>query len=737
MKKFVLTPLAAAVLSASAYAADEAPKTFTLDKVTVAATLTEQKLEDVANTVSVVNAEQIENQGSNNIRDALRYEPGIEISTQGRFGLNSVNIRGANENQVKIVVDGIDQVKVFNASADRFQASGRFSLDMDALKQVEVVKGPASSLYGSNAIGGVVAFTTKDPADYLNDSDSDTSVSLKTAYTGADEGKSATLTLANRTGQFESLVVYTERRGDELENQGSVDGIGEERTKTDPQDFESSNLLLKLQYQVSDTHRVGFTYENYDAELEEEVLSGLSSNYVSFNGEDTNERERFSLNHSWNAQLTLFDKVETSLSYQETKNHHVTNQLISAAPSSSYRYGFPFGTNAVEEGRVKDYSYEEEQWQLDGVFSKEVNNHQLTYGFNLKRTDATSIANTLFDNPAYDNDIARWVPLIEEETYGVFIQDHITLLDGKLTLTPSVRYDKYETKAKADSAFTTELPSQDESKVSFRLGSVYKFTDELSAFAQYAQGFKTPDLIDLYREYDGGRYLIDANPDLKPEESDSYEIGLRYNTDKGSLEIAAFYNDYDNYIDSVTISTAPPYTSGVTQHQNISEATIKGLEIRGSLWLDDALGAPTGTSLQFAAAYAKGEGKDDGGSDEPLNEVSPLKGVIGLNYDSPDNAWGGALNWTLVDDKDESDVTQIAERSSFYDQATTSGFGIVDLNAYFNVTENLVLRASINNLTDKKYTLWEDLRGKRADEVYLDRFTQPGRNFNISATYTF
>ena len=158
-QRLPLVAAIAACLSVPAYA-EVAKRTFTLNKVTVAATLAEEKVGDVPSSVSVVEADEIEQQLATDIGDVLRYEAGIEVESAGRFGLSGYNIRGMNENRVKIVVDGVEQAKSFTPGGD-FQRISRNSIDIDALKQVEVVKGPASSLYGSDAIGGVVAFTTK------------------------------------------------------------------------------------------------------------------------------------------------------------------------------------------------------------------------------------------------------------------------------------------------------------------------------------------------------------------------------------------------------------------------------------------------------------------------------------------------------------------------------------------------------------------------------------------------
>ena len=148
-----------------------------MNQVTVSATRTERQLDDVASSVSVVTAEESERQMARNTRDLVKYEPGVNVSSDSRFGLGGFNIRGMDENRVKITVDGVDQARSFGY--DRSLQSQRNFFDIENMKQLEVVKGPASSVHGSDAIGGVAAFVTKDPADYLKSDGDDTYASVK------------------------------------------------------------------------------------------------------------------------------------------------------------------------------------------------------------------------------------------------------------------------------------------------------------------------------------------------------------------------------------------------------------------------------------------------------------------------------------------------------------------------------------------------------------------------------
>ena len=390
--------------------------------------------------------------------------------------------------------------------------------------------------------------------------------------------------------------------------------------------------------------------------------------------------------------------------------------------------------------RVKDYRQEETLAKVSAQFDKTYDSHQLVYGFDIQKSDLENAQDTLYPNSVNPDTYTRAVPKVNAERYGFYLQDHITLMDERLTLTPGIRYDSFESKPVLDEQYSApdlaadSLSKHSSDKFTFRLGSVYEISENTSVFAQYSQGFKAPEPIDLYyaseRNYGpGNHFLTLPNANLEAEESDAYELGLRIKGAVGNIEGVVFYNRYNNFIDDVSVDSDINGVSfdGVTQAQNIEEANIKGAELRGSLWLDDAIQAPTGSSLQFSVAYAKGENKTN---NRPLSSIAPLKVVIGFGYDAPSNKWGGNLNWTLVKGKE---VTELADENDF----ATSGYGSVDLNAYYNLGDKLVVNANLSNLNDKEFWVYDDMRNKNADDSDLDKFTRPGRNLSLSMKYQF
>ncbi|MGY0219799.1 TonB-dependent hemoglobin/transferrin/lactoferrin family receptor [Endozoicomonadaceae bacterium StTr2] len=706
-----------AVSAALAQADDSSPKNqpTLLNQVTVTASRVEKSQQDIAGTVTVIDSEQMEKDVVNDIKDLVRYEPGVSVGSGGRSGLSGFNIRGMGENRVKIMIDGVDQSKAFNPGGD-YLTSKRNFVDIETLKAVEIIKGPASSLYGSDALGGMVAFQTKDPADLLRKSGDDTHASVKAGYASADKGFTETLSLANRTGDLETLLIYTRRDHKETETYGGADIYGEGRGEADPLDTGLDNILAKVQYQLNDAHRVGLTGEYQNAKTDAKVMSMKQPEGVT--GKDEKKRFRIGMFHEWEADLALFDQARWQLDWQKSETEMNTRM-------PAYTADFGPGGKVPFPNRLQEYNYSEKTVQFNAQFDKQLAlaglDNYVIYGLNASKTKAenTNTSNNL-DNGSVTK--SSYIPTIDVVNYGLFVQDDIQVND-KLTVTPGLRYDHFKYEPDVQPGSPAQVKDASDSKVTGRLGSVYKLNQNLSLFAQFSQGFKAPGFREMYYTRVGHGYEHRANPNLKPEESNSFELGIRGNNRLGSFEVTGFYNKYKNFIGSEVVDQS----KNATQNKNIAKARIKGIEFRGQLWLDEAINAPEGTSMRVSAAWADGENNE---TDKPLDSVAPLKGVIGLSYDAPSEIWGGEAIWTVVQGKKKS---EISDKSDF----ASKGYGIFDLTAYYKPVEQLTLRAGLFNLTDKKYWIWEDVRGRSADFAGLDRYTQPGRNVSVSAKWVF
>ncbi|MBO9484086.1 TonB-dependent hemoglobin/transferrin/lactoferrin family receptor [Salinisphaera sp. G21_0] len=733
--KFSKNTLALAVMAATVSLAQTAPvlaetasestdknyQPTLMNQVTVTATRSEKQLKDVSGAVTVIDSEQLENDIVQNIRDMVRYEPGVQVIS-GRGGPDSFTIRGMGGNRVKITVDGVNQAQQLDAGGD-FLRSQRNFVDVETLKAVEIVKGPASSLYGSDAIGGMVAFQTKDPSDLLARGGDDSYAGVKAGYSSANEGFTETLSLANRTGKLETMAIYTRRDHKQMDTHSGADVDGNNRGQANPSETGLNNLLTKAKYQINDSHRVGLTGEIFQSKTDVELKT---LNPSTTKGKDENTRYRIGFEHQWDAGLALFDSLDWQINWQQSKSTMITDRPAYVFPGMD---PFPH--------REMDYNYEERAILAGAQFNKNLLladlEHNLIYGFNASYTKVDN-SNTEHNLETGVTQAKDYMPKTAATKLGLFIQDDVQMTD-RLNLTAGVRYDKYKFDPDGMMGSTANPKpaySSDGSKVTGRLGTVYDLTNDLALFAQFSQGFKAPAYTDMYYAYGMG-VIVEANPDLKPEESNSFELGLRGEHQLGSYEVTGFLNKYKNFIEQDMIGKDPVTGKDIYQNRNIGKTDIKGIELRSELWLDVAINAPEGTTLRSSVAWAEGKNKSD---DEYLNTVAPLSAVIGLGYDAPSALWGGELTWTLVKGKSDAKVTNVDQGTAKEkEQFNPSGYGTVDLTTYYQPSDNLTLRAGMFNITDKKYWHLNDVRGRATDYAGLDRFAQPGRNFSVSVQW--
>jgi hemoglobin/transferrin/lactoferrin receptor protein len=188
---------------------------------------------------------------------------------------------------------------------------------------------------------------------------------------------------------------------------------------------------------------------------------------------------------------------------------------------------------------------------------------------------------------------------------------------------------------------------------------------------------------------------------------------------------SAFSSFYEDFISQQIVSGAGSAVDPfVYQYINLNEVEIWGLEARANGdW-------GNGWGLTVAASFAEGEQTTPAGT-APLETVDPFRLVTGLRFDAQSGAWGGQAIWTYSSQVDADDVVNPA--TAFRPGAVN----IIDLTAYWNVTDAATVRAGIFNVTDATYWWWSDVRGLSATSATRDAFTQPGRNVSVSVAYRF
>uniref|UniRef100_A4Y0Z1 TonB-dependent hemoglobin/transferrin/lactoferrin family receptor n=1 Tax=Ectopseudomonas mendocina (strain ymp) TaxID=399739 RepID=A4Y0Z1_ECTM1 len=736
-----------------------------LQPMTVTATRREQSVSEVPSSVSVLGREQLDRQNVEDIQDLVRYEPGVSVGGTGqRAGLTGYNIRGIDGNRVLTQIDGVEIPASFFYGP--YAQTHRNYVDPEIVKRVEILRGPASALYGSSAIGGAVSYFTLDADDIIKNG-REVGARLKTGYSSADDSWLKSATLAGRHEQFDALLHLSRRDGHETESYGDTGGSGLNRTRANPEDVRTTNLLAKLGWNYNDSDRLQLTYEKYKDDRDSNQLSAVGGPfnagsgfgyYRSRNANDTITRERFGLEHRLALHSPVADTLKWSLNYQLAKTDQST--VENYVPTN-------FFTGAVTRDvmRYRDTYYKDRQWlfdaQLDKAFALGATDHLLTYGLTLKHQEVRGLrtgygicnaaigaacsggvgspSSNASDNLTPQSDF----PDPTVKTYALFLQDDIRW--DQWTFLPGLRYDRthldptiterYQATAIGGGSEPSGA-SRTWQRVSPKLGVTYAFDDHYTWFGQYAEGFRTPTAKEMYGRFQNSNpsYIVEPNPDLDPEKSRGLETGLRGNFASGSFDLALFYNRYRDFLDEDAAGSRGAIP--VFQSRNVSRASIRGVELKGRLDLD-SFGAMDGLYTQGSIAYARGRNEETG---EALNSINPLTGVFGLGYEQ--ERFGALLSWTLVKRKTRIDDSSFNSPDGSGSQFASPGYGILDLTGHYRLSDDLTVNAGLYNLTDKKYWLWDDVRGY--DDVgeagvtspaNLDRLTQPGRNVSINLVW--
>jgi len=730
MRVFLLSSAAAvAVLSAGqANAQPYAPET-ELEEVTVTATRTAQAVDEVPATVSVITEEEIDDNLVTDIRDLVRWEPGVEVPTSparfgaalggtGRDGNAGFNIRGLEGNRVLIQTDGVRVPDAYSFGPSLF-GRGDF-VDMDMLSSVEILRGPASALYGSDGVAGAVTFVTRDPVDFLSRG-RDLGLRARVAFSSASDLWSEGLIVAGRTGRFSALVSYTRRDGHEQETQGTNDVLGSLRDTANPQDVVSNAWMARGVFDLNDQSRFRLTWDHLDREVTSDILSGQTVSVPQVLGTDTTNRDRVSLDWILENGGGFIEDARVTAYWQDADVRQFTfedrNPLVDRTRDNTF------------DNQVTGVSA-----QFDSLLSLGGVDHRFTWGgdYSLTRQEGIRSGTAPPFGETFPN---RSFPNTDYALAGVFLQDEITLLGGDLTLFPALRFDWYDLSPEVDTLYPFAAEGSSDSQVSPKIGAMWWFTDHLGLFANAAMGFKAPAPSQVNNGFSNLAfgYVSLPNPDLQPETSRTLEGGFRlrdYQDGSGGLwsaGVTAFYGEYDDFIiQDVVSGSFTPVDPAVYQFINVDAVTISGIEVRGAGRWENGLGA------NLAISWQRGE-QERYGTEFRLPTVNPFKVVAGLSWDDPAGRYGGQVIATHAAEMD-ADGMALSCGTACFGAGTTN---ILDATAYWNVTESVAVRAGVFNVTDETWWNWADVRGLSETSPVLDAYSQPGRNFAISLTYRY
>jgi hemoglobin/transferrin/lactoferrin receptor protein len=696
-------------------------------QIVVTATRAPIKAEDAPVTVTVRTDEQIADELATDIKDLVRFEPGVSVQRQparfnaalsavGRAGNEGFTIRGIGGNRVLVQVDGVRVPDGFSFGA---QATGRGDyVDIGLIKSVEILRGPASALYGSDGLAGAVSFITADPADFIGQGKSFGGL-LRSSFSSADDEFAETAVIAGRSGDWSAMLAFTRRDFAELENQGTVGGLGAARTLPNPQDGRSNAALGRIVYAPASGHKLRLTGEWLDTRLFTEGLSGRSASVELLEARDTSKRKRVSADWSWEGDGTI-TSARAALFWQDAKDSQFTDEDRTPLPDRERLNSF--------ENRVIGFAADARADFATGALA-----HRLVFGGDISKTRQFGVRDGTVP-PAGEVFPTRAFPVTNFTRGGLFVGDEIGIAGGRLILYPALRFDWYDLSPQRDSLLPNFRASgQSGSRLSPKIGAVAKIDDDVRLFANFATGFKAPEPGQVNQFFENltspfFSYRTLPNPDLGPERSESFEGGVRFTNAAVSLDVTAFSARYKDFISQEQVGGVGTIANPIIfQYINLNRVKVAGAEAKL------AARSRSGLTGSLALSYAKGDVIGRTGARSPLSTIDPLKLVAGLGYRERTGRYGAQLILTHSAQKEASRAVGVCTPNCFRPDA----FTILDATVFARLTDGLVLRAGVFNLLDKKYAWWSDVRGLASTTTVADAFTQPGRNASVSLSYGF
>lgn len=734
-------PTVAAEADATEPAPPAEPRSF-VDAITVTSTSTPRSIEETAGSVGVISRQQIEQLLTSDARELLVFEPGVYVEGQpSRLGLGGFNIRGVGGNRVATRIDGVPTPEQFAFGPLAIQRS---TLDVDELETVEILRSAGSSLYGSDALGGVVSLVTRDPGDYL--AEGSPYVGARLGWDGRSDESSVSLTGAYGEGAWSAALSVSHRDGGAADNQGEIETEDASRTAPNPYDLSSTGILGKLVYDASSHWRLRLGVETQRSSTEGEIFSsrtvqnfgpmfgpGVTYRIATdqFDVVDEFERDRISLEAFGSRVTALSDSLLARIYHLDSRgDQNVLERVVTTLG------GGPFGP-VTSSAAVRDglFRFDQEMWGAELQAKKGLarGRHLITYGAAWSRDEFDQLRDRVDTDPATGQVLpssaaypTKYFPASRVDELGIYVQDELELFGGRLRMVPGVRYDRASLDAtKNDRIYLEGNPGSPQpadavhDAISPRLGAVVALTDSWSLFTQYARGFRTPPYSDVNTGFSNvtAGYKALPNPDLDPETSDNLELGVRGSFARGGLSVTLFDNRYDDFIEMIAIGEDPADGLLLYQTRNLHSARIRGIELAGEARLGKQW------RLRSAATWMEGDNDE---IDQPLNSVPPSRIVLGAAW-MPAGRWSAALVTTHLFAKRESELDRTT-----VDQFATPSAWLVDATAAVHLTDAISLEAGLFNLLDETYWEWGDVQGLAAGSPVLDRYSSPGRN--VAAT---
>jgi len=624
------------------------------ETMVVSASATEQNLKDAPASISVITQQDLQRKPVQNLKEVLKEVPGVQLTNEGD-NRQGVSIRGLSSSYTLILVDG----KRVNSRNAVFRHND-FDLNwipVDAIERIEVVRGPMSSLYGSDALGGVVNIITRK----VGKSWHGTFTADSTVQEHRDRGDTW-------NGQFFTSgpliddVLGVKVSGNLAKRE--KDAQQQSSTGETPriEGFTNRNANVEFNWTPNQDHDFDFAYGRDRQDRDSDSLA-----------KDRLDRETWAIGHHgrWdlgNSELRFYgEKIDNN-------DPGSTSTITSESNTLDGKYVLPIG--AI--------------------------NQLLTFGGEYRHDSLTDPVNLTGGTSSKTS----------ANQYALFLEDEWRIIDP-LAFTAGLRMDDHETYGDHRSP---------------RAYLVYNATDTLTIKGGWSTAFKAPSLLQLSPDWTTGSCRgaceIVGSADLKPETSESYEIGLYYAGEEGWLDgvtasVTTFQNDIDDMINidrTPNRNLASTYSNfvgfnrdgePVFRYYNVNKARIRGVETE--------LKVPFNDQWKLTLNYTYNDGRDlSAGDNKPLSSL-------------PFHTANGTLDWTPLDDWSfyVSGNYTGEQRSTQAASTANGGYVIWNAGAAWQATKNVKLRTGVLNLGDKDLS--------REDYSY----NEDGRRYFVAMDYRF
>ena len=624
------------------------------ETMVVSASATEQNLKDAPASISVITQQDLQRKPVQNLKEVLKEVPGVQLTNEGD-NRQGVSIRGLSSSYTLILVDG----KRVNSRNAVFRHND-FDLNwipVDAIERIEVVRGPMSSLYGSDALGGVVnIITRKVGKSWHGTFTADTTVQEHRDRGDTWNGQFFT------SGPLIDDVLGVKVSGNLAKRE--KDAQQQSSTGETPriEGFTNRNANVEFNWTPNQDHDFDFAYGRDRQDRDSDSLA-----------KDRLDRETWAIGHHgrWdlgNSELRFYgEKIDNN-------DPGSTSTITSESNTLDGKYVLPIG--AI--------------------------NQLLTFGGEYRHDSLTDPVNLTGGTSSKTS----------ANQYALFLEDEWRIIDP-LAFTAGLRMDDHETYGDHWSP---------------RAYLVYNATDTLTIKGGWSTAFKAPSLLQLSPDWTTGSCRgaceIVGSADLKPETSESYEIGLYYAGEEGWLDgvtasVTTFQNDIDDMINidrTPNRNLAPTYSNfvgfnrdgePVFRYYNVNKARIRGVETE--------LKVPFNDQWKLTLNYTYNDGRDlSAGDNKPLSSL-------------PFHTANGTLDWTPLDDWSfyVSGNYTGEQRSTQAASTANGGYVIWNAGAAWQATKNVKLRTGVLNLGDKDLS--------REDYSY----NEDGRRYFVAMDYRF